>query len=87
MVERYVSMASVSLNSDLQLFCGIVHAKAGERLRASGSLNYTRVREFFLAKFTSLGFDTKQFASGLGEHRQLQTQYVPVLFLLLNYNL
>ena len=61
MVERYVSMASISLSSDLQLFRGIVHTKAGERLRASGSLSYTRVRELFLAKLTSLGFDAKQF--------------------------
>ena len=45
-----------------QLFRGIVHTKAGERLRATGSLSYTRVlRELFLAKLTSLGFDAKQF--------------------------
>ena len=61
MVERYVSMASISLSSDLQLFRGIVHAKAGERLRDSGSLSYTRVRELFLTKLTSLGYDAKQF--------------------------
>lgn len=61
MVERYVAMASISLSTKLRLFRGIVHSKAGERLRASGSLSYTRARELFLGKISSLGFDPKQF--------------------------
>lgn len=61
MAERYIAMAKVSLDSDLCLFRGIIHTKAGERLRASGSLSYTRMRELFLAKLTSLGFNAKQF--------------------------
>ena len=61
MVERYIAMASISLSSELRLFRGIVHTKTGERLRASGSLSYTRMRELFLAKLSSLGFDPKQF--------------------------
>ena len=55
-------MASISLSTKLRLFRGIVHSKAGERLRASGSLSYTRARElFFWGKISSLGFDPKQF--------------------------
>ena len=61
MVERYIAMASISLSSELCLFRGIVHTKTGERLRASGSLSYTRMRELLLARLTSLGFDAKQF--------------------------
>lgn len=61
MIERYIAMASISLSSKLCLFRGIVHKKTGEQLRAAGSLSYTRMRELFLAKLTSLGFDAKRF--------------------------
>ena len=30
-------------------------------MRSQGSLSYTRLRELFLQKLTSLGFDAKQF--------------------------
>ena len=36
--------------------------KHSERLRASGSLSYTRMRELFLIKMEELGYDPKQFS-------------------------
>ena len=62
MMERYFAVASISPTSRLRLFRGITHTKQGERLRPSGSLSYTRMRELFLAKLAQLGFDPKQFS-------------------------
>ena len=50
-----------AIASKLRLFRGIVSTKSGERLHSQGSLSYTRLRELFLQKLTSLGFDAKQF--------------------------
>ena len=49
------------LSSSLHLFRGIVHAKGGDRLRASGSLSYTCMRELLLGKLSQLGCDHKLF--------------------------
>lgn len=54
-------MASLSQQSKLCLFRGIVVSKSGERLRSQGSLSYTRLRELFLHKLSELRFDAKQF--------------------------
>lgn len=61
MVERYFTLAGLSHTSKLRLFRGIVHAKSGDRLRSSGSLSYTRMRELLLAKIAGLGFNPKLF--------------------------
>ena len=61
MLERYFNMASLSQQSKLCIFRGIVASKSGERLRLQGSLSYTRLRELFLHKLSELGFDAKQF--------------------------
>ena len=61
MLERYFSFAGLSHSSKLRLFRGIVHTRKGGRLRASGSLSYTRMRELLLAKLSSLGFNAKSF--------------------------
>ena len=61
MMERYIAMAQISSSSKLRLFRGIVHTKKGQRLRPSGTLSYTRMRELFLAKLSQLGFDARQF--------------------------
>ena len=61
MLERYFSLAGLSHSSKLRLFRGIVHTKKGGRLRASGSLSDTRMRELLLAKLSSLGFNAKSF--------------------------
>ena len=62
MLERYFSMAKLSPTSHLHLFRGIIHTKRGERLRPSGSISYTRMRELFLEKLTKLGFNAKVFS-------------------------
>ena len=62
MMERYYSMATLSQSSSLSVFRGITKTKQGERLRASGSLSYTRMRELFLAKLKQLGFDATKFS-------------------------
>ena len=62
MMERYYSMATLSQSSSLSVFRGITKTKQGERLRASGSLSYTRMRELFLAKLKLLGFDATKFS-------------------------
>ena len=61
MLERYVALAGLSYTSKLRLFRGIVHTRGGERLRAAGSLSYTRMRELLLAKLAQLGYDPKLF--------------------------
>ena len=61
MLEQYFNMGSLSQQSKLRLFRGIVVSKNGERLRLQGSLSYTRLRELFLHKLSELGFDAKQF--------------------------
>ena len=61
-LERYFAKAGLSTSSKLRLFRGIVHAKAGDHLRAAGSLSYTRMRELLLAKLSQLDYDPKLFS-------------------------
>ena len=51
----------MSPSSSLSLFRGITKTKHGERLRAAGSISYTRMRELFLKKLSELGFDARKF--------------------------
>ena len=61
MMERYYEMGEIGHNSDLPLFRAITTTKCGQRLRASGSLSYTRMREIFLGKLSELGLDASKF--------------------------
>ena len=61
MIERYVSLAGISLSSEKRLFRGIVKTKCGETLRPSGSLSYSRMRELVLRKIKDMGFDPREF--------------------------
>ncbi len=61
MLERYFALANLSPSSTRPIFRAITRTKQGERLRASGSLSYTRMRELFLAKLKELGFEPKLF--------------------------
>ncbi len=61
MMERYFAVGGMAYTSKLLLFRGIVKTKSGERLRASGGLSYTRMRELFLHKIAKLGFDPKKY--------------------------
>ena len=61
MLEQYFRLGGLSHSSTLSLFRGITRTKQGERLRASGSLSYTRMRELFLAKLKDLRVDSSKF--------------------------
>ena len=61
MLERYYAMASLEQSSSAYVFRGIVSTKSGERLRKSGKISYTRVRELMLSKIASLGYDASKF--------------------------
>ena len=54
-------MADMAMVQDHCLFWAIVNTKSGQKLRKSGSLRYTRMRELVLEKLTDLGLDTKRF--------------------------
>ena len=60
MLERYMCMAA-SARSDECLFRGILHTRNGSKLRVSGGLSYTRVRELVLEKLEAIGLDKHQF--------------------------
>ena len=61
MMERYFLMGSLAQSSSLPVFRGITRTKNGERLRATGHLSYTRMRELFHEKWKELGFDASKF--------------------------
>ena len=61
MLERYLHMSKVVARRDRCLFRAIVSTKAGQKLRESGAVSYTRMRELVLEKLTALGLNAKQF--------------------------
>lgn len=61
MLKSYVVMGNIELASDLHLFRGISATKQGEKLRSSGALSYSRMRELFKAKIKELGYDVQLF--------------------------
>ena len=54
-------MAGLVPASPEKLFRAIVHTKTGERLRESGGLSYSRLRELLSDRIQGLGMDPKQF--------------------------
>ena len=61
MLEQYFEKAALKLGSTDLVFRGIVHTKAGQRLRKVGGLSYSRVRELMLQRLASLGYDAAAF--------------------------
>lgn len=61
MLRSYVAVGSIDLASDLPLFRGISSVSGKEKLRPSGGLSYTRLRELVLKKIRELGYDEKIF--------------------------
>jgi len=61
MLEQYLAATGIRLGSDVFLFRGIVKTKNGEKLRESGPLSYTTVREQFRSKLIQLGYSPEGF--------------------------
>ena len=64
MMEKYLGLIhteSCQERYDQCVFRGLVKTKQGYRLRKSGSLSYTRVRELVLDKLESIGLDKRKF--------------------------
>ena len=60
-LQEYIRLASIDLHTPERLFRAITKTKSGERLRGSGSISYTRIRELVMAKFKQLGYDASKF--------------------------
>ena len=61
MMERYYKLGEIAHDSSLPQFRGVTSTKHGQRLRATGSLSYTRMRELFLGKLGELGLGASKF--------------------------
>jgi len=64
MLERYMAAGEISQTSNLCLFRGIVRTKDGEKLRPSGAVCYSTMRDLFCKKLEALGHS----ATGFGLH-------------------
>ena len=60
MLEKYIRRAKIDLSSELYLFRPIVGSKV-QRLRDSGQLTYTRLRELLKTKLEELGYPSTDF--------------------------
>ena len=60
-LQEYIKLAGIDLSLSERLLRGISVSAAGEKLRKSGSLSYTRMRELVLQKFGQLGYDPSSF--------------------------
>ena len=56
-MEHYFKKAAMEHDASVFGFRGIVHTKADGRLRQSGHISYSRVRELMKHKLTSTGYD------------------------------
>ena len=61
MLERYIDLAGTMGSPDKLLFRGLINTKNGSKLRESGGLSYTRVRELVLGMLSAIGLDRRQF--------------------------
>ena len=55
-VKMMDRMGRLSVGSRDRVFRAVVHTKEGERLRKSGGLSYSRMRELLLEKISQLGY-------------------------------
>ena len=60
-LEEYYSIAKLDLQSSEHLFRKIQSTVNGEKLRESGTISYTRLREVVLQKVQELGYDPKMY--------------------------
>ena len=61
MLERYIRMADIRMDSELFLFRQITKSKKGEFLRNGGAMSYTTMRELFKKKVKELGYPADVF--------------------------
>ena len=54
-------MGHLSVGSHDRVFRAVTHTKEGERLRKSGRLSYSRLRELLLERIALLGMDPRLF--------------------------
>ena len=62
MLQQYCTRAALDRTSQNFMFRGIVRTKNGEKLRKSGHISYTRVRELMLQRLAKLGYDAAKFS-------------------------
>ena len=62
-LEQYCNLAGINRSSTERLFRAIIKTKNGEKLRKSGSLSYSRIREILMGKICSLGYDSSAFGT------------------------
>ena len=62
MLERYFRLANIQGDADKLFFRGLTSTKQGYRLRPSGGISYTRVRELVLEKIQEIDLDPKLFS-------------------------
>ena len=60
MMEWYFRLAECTGDNDKHLFRGLSCTKTGYRLRPSGGISYTRVRELVLERIKAIGLDPRQ---------------------------
>ena len=61
-MERYFRRGESESTHKGFVFRGVTPTKAGERLRKTGRLSYTRLRELLLSKISQLGYDPTLFS-------------------------
>lgn len=61
MLEQYMTKGKIPVDDKECLFRGIINTKRGERLRTSGSLSYTTMRELFKKKLMEFGHPAEEF--------------------------
>ena len=61
-MERYFRRGELESTHKGFVFRGVTPTKAGERLRKTGRLSYTRLRELLLSKISQLGYDPTLFS-------------------------
>ena len=60
-LRDYIRIAAIDTSSNERLFRAITKTKNGEKLRKSGTISYSRIRELVQEKFSSLGYDPSLF--------------------------
>jgi hypothetical protein len=61
MMEKYFFMGGLCTHDQGKVFRAVDSTKNGQRLRKSGGISYTRLRELLLEKIEQLGMDPKAF--------------------------